>query len=228
MEENKYKDISYVLNRSNRKTISIYLERDSTITIIAPKEITIPEIEKVIESKRPWIYKSQSEFEILNQNKVKREVVNGESYLYLGKHYKLKITDAIDKPLHFQQGNFFLHHKHIPKAKEHFIAFYKEKGVKHLNERVNYFKEKLDVNPKTIKIMDLQNRWASKKSNNLHFHWKTLMAPLKIIDYIIVHELAHFVVPNHSNEFWEVVESILPDYMERENWLRTYGASLDI
>ncbi|MCA9497248.1 MAG: M48 family metallopeptidase [Nanoarchaeota archaeon] len=228
MEEHKYKDINYVLKTSNRKTISIYLERDSSILIIAPKEITIPEVEKVIESKRPWIYKSQAELEVLNKNKVKRDVVNGESFLYLGKHYKLKITDSINKPLHFQQGNFFIHHKHTKKAKEHFISFYKDKGIKHIKNRVDYFKDKLDVEPENIKIMDLQNRWASRKNKNLHFHWKTLMAPLKVIDYIIIHELSHFIIPNHSKEFWQVVESILPDYLERENWLKTYGASLDI
>lgn len=228
MEKNNYKDISYVLKRSNRKTISIYLERDSSITIIAPKETTINKIEKVIENKRPWIYKSQSEFEILNRNRVKRDIVNGESYLYLGKYYKLKITSETNKPLYLQRGTFLLHQKHIPKARKHFIDFYKKKGIEHISHRVNYFKGKLDVDPENIKIMDLQNRWASRKNNNLYFHWKVSMAPLKIIDYLIVHELAHFMVPNHSNEFWKIVESILPDYLERENWLKINGANMDI
>ena len=86
----------------------------------------------------------------------------------------------------------------------------------------------MGVIPKKISIRELKNRWASISNTSLNFHWKIMMAPLSIIDYITVHELAHYIEPNHGIKFWEVVESVMPNYYEKKNWLRMNGAFLDI
>lgn len=108
------------------------------------------------------------------------------------------------------------------------LKLLKEKGRRHLEERVEHFKGKFGVNPRSIKVMKLRNRWASQRNGNLNFHWKVVMAPMSIIDYIVVHELTHFTEPNHTDEFWRIVESVLPDYSARKEWLRLNGAGLDI
>ena len=80
-----------------------------------------------------------------------------------------------------------------------------------------------------IRVLELHHRWAScSPSRNLNFHWKSLMAPLKIIDYIIVHELAHLIHSDLSQLFWQEIEKVLIDYEDRKRWLRLNGASLNL
>jgi len=224
-----YKDIDYTLRQGDRKTLSIYVERDGNVTVLAPQQLTSNDVNGIIELKRYWIYKSQSEQKELNRNKVLREIANGEGYLYLGNSHKLKIEKNLDAPISLTSGYFLLDQNCIDKAKSHFINFYREKGKEHIPQRIGYFKKKLGVEPKSVRIMDLKYRWASRSNNNtLNFHWKTMLAPLTIIDYIIVHEMAHMLKRCHNSEFWSIVSSIIPDYLERKEWLRKNGANLDI
>lgn len=225
----KYKDINYTLNRRNRKTISIYVERNNNVTVAAPNHIEENDLNEIMELKRYWIYKAQSELQELNKTSVQRELVDGEGFLFLGRSYKLKIDDNLTSPLDLSDDYFLLDKKVVDNAQRHFIKFYKDNGIPILQERVWYFSNKIGVNPSGIRIMELKNRWASKSSNNiLNFHWKIIMAPLSVIDYVIVHELAHIIEKNHNNEFWGIVESVIPDYLERKNWLKVNGAGLDI
>lgn len=223
-----YKDITYSLERSDRRTVSIYIERDGSVSVLAPNYIEVEQLNKVIEHKRYWIHKSLSELDELNKTGVKREFVNGEGFLYLGKSYRLKIRKNLKTPLSLHQGYFLLDKDHLEKARTLFIDFYKKKGLKHIPARVEWFKHKLGVNPEVIRVLELGNRWASRSNDNLNFHWKIVLAPLTIIDYIVVHELTHFVRPDHSRVFWSIVESVIPNYLERKNWLRINGANLDI
>ena len=87
----------------------------------------------------------------------------------------------------------------------------------------------MGVQPRSIKLMDLKHRWAScTASSNLNFHWKCMMAPLTVIDYIVVHELAHLIHPNHTAAFWNEVDKVLPDFQERKSWLMDNGAGMDL
>lgn len=225
----KYKDISYNLVKRNRKTISIYIERDGCVQVMAPEHMSIDNIENAIELKRPWIYSKLTEREYYNESVVKREFVNGETFLYLGRNYRLEIVEEQDVPLKMYHGEFSLNRKELKKARDIFKQFYKEKGMKKILDRVNHYKKVMDVEPKQVRIIDLGNRWGSCTNNEtINFHWKILMAPLKIIDYVVVHELAHLIHNNHSPEFWSIVDRALPDYHERIQWLDENGANLDI
>jgi|BioPla2DNA2_1021312.scaffolds.fasta_scaffold13158_2 predicted metal-dependent hydrolase len=225
----QYKDINYELKQSKRKTMSIYIERDGRVSVLAPEHLNIEEIEKVLEEKRYWIYSQLAEWEYLNSARVNRQFVNGEGFLYLGRSYRLKLVEEQDEPLKLYQGYFCLRKKDVPSATEHFKDFYRRKGTEKLKDRVDHYKDMLGVQPQGIRVMELKNRWASCSENNiLNFHWKCIMAPMTIIDYIVVHELAHFIYPNHNESFWNVVDKVLPDYLERKNWLRENGAALDI
>ena len=103
------------------------------------------------------------------------------------------------------------------------------KGAVRIPPRVAYFQAKMDVKPKSIKIMDLKHRWAScTPGGNLNFHWKCMMAPLTVIDYIVVHELAHLIHSNHTAAFWNEVDKVMPDFQERKDWLRDNGAGMDL
>lgn len=223
-----HKDITYSLTQTNRKTMSIYVEPQGNITVRAPSTIDIHRINSILDMKSYWIHKAIAEVKELNKTKVNRSLVNGEGYLYMGKSHRLKIEKDLRSPLSLKQGFFMLSENQGHKAKEHFTNFYKTKGKQHITERVNYFKKKIGVEPQAVRIIELRNRWASKSKTGLNFHWKVMLAPATVIDYIIVHELAHLRKAQHSPQFWEIVESVLPDYLERREWLKVNGANLDI
>jgi predicted metal-dependent hydrolase len=220
--------ITYSLTQTNRKTISIYVEPDGSVTVRAPDNVDLDKINNIIDLKAYWIYKAMAELKELNKTKIMRSFTNGEGFLYMGKSYRLKIVKNSKSPLSLTQGYFVLNEDEMNNARKHFINFYKTKGKQYVMKRVKYFKKKIGVEPKKIRVMELRKRWASRSKTGLNFHWKVMLAPMTVIDYIIVHELAHFKEEGHSPEFWEVVESLLPDYAEKRKWLRLNGANLDI
>lgn len=225
-----YKDIDYTLQRSNRKTASILLERDGSITVYAPECLDDQSIEQMLEKKRYWIYKRLAEWKELNYQKREREFVDGESFPYLGRNYRLRIIANQHSPLILRGGFFWLDQRSLNQNPvESFKTFYREKGQDLLNERVQLYKDSIGVEINQVRVMELQYRWGScSRRGNLNFHWKCVMAPLKIIDYLVVHELAHLIYPDHSEQYWQELAKIMPDYMERKNWLRIFGASLDL
>ena len=226
-----YKDIEYSLVRSRRKTASIYIERDGQVSILVPDKLTDRQVEALLESKRKWIYKSLAEWQDLNARRVHRDYVNGEGFLYLGRSYRLKLVSDLAEPLMLKDGYFCLRTNNgsLPDADAAFKAFYRAKGDVRIPPRVAYYQAKMDVEPKAVKLLDLKHRWAScSPGGNLNFHWKCMMAPLTILDYIVVHELAHLVYPNHTKAFWNEVDKVMPDFQERKEWLRVNGAGMDL
>jgi predicted metal-dependent hydrolase len=228
----QYKDIPYVLTRSKRKTASIHIERDGQVSIIVPKTMSDNEVEELIEKKLVWIYKNLAEWCDLNATQVEREFVNGEGFLYMGRSYRLKLIEDQEHPLILKNGYFCLRTDPSGKkvdAHETFKEFYREKGRQKIGERIDYYAPQMGVNPTGMKIIDLQHRWAScTKAGMLNFHWKCMMAPLTILDYIVVHELAHLIHANHSEAFWNEVDKVLPDYLDRKQWLRAHGAGMSL
>lgn len=226
-----YKDIAYQLVRSRRKTASIYIERDGLVSVLVPERLSDEQIEDLLESKRTWIYRGLAEWRDLNASRIEREYVNGEGFLYLGRTYRLKLVPDLQAPLMLKDGYFCLRATkgNVDVADDAFKAFYREKGAERIQRRVEYFRLKMDVTPKSVKVMDLKHRWAScSPGGNLNFHWRCMMAPLTIIDYIVVHELAHLIHPNHTPPFWTEIEKVMPDYQERKDWLRANGAGMDL
>lgn len=227
MIKNKLPD--YSIKRSKRKTLSIYIERDGAVSVLAPEHNTDSEIESIVMQRSYQIYKHLAEQEELNAAKTQREIANGESFLYLGRNYRLQLVKEQEVPLKLKDGHFYLLQSFKEDAQLIFKNFYKAKALPRINARVEYFKTRMGVSPNEIRIMELHNRWAScSRKGDLNFHWKCLMAPLTVLDYIIVHEMAHLIHDNHSEAFWNVVDKILPDYRERKSWLRFNGAGMDL
>ncbi len=227
-----YKDISYTLTRSKRKTASIHVERDGQVSIIVPLKLSNDEVNGLIEKKLVWIYKNLAEWCDLNATRVEREFVNGEGFLYLGRSYRLNLVEDQSAPLILKNGCFCLRTGSTGKkvnAQDVFKEFYKEKAVSKLTDRVGIYAQPMGVTPKGIKVQELQHRWAScTKAGMLNFHWKCMMAPLTILDYIVVHELAHLHHANHTDAFWNEVDKVLPDFLDRKQWLRVNGAGMSL
>lgn len=228
-------DIDYhLLPGTARSTTDIIIERDGSVTVRPPVNFSPEQVDAVVHSKRMWIYRNLAEWKDLNSSRLEREWVNGETFLYLGRTYRLSWVPNQETPLLLKDGRFCLSQSVKKKggvdgAVQAFESFYIEKGLQRLTERVAYLSPKVGVKTGAITVKDMGFRWAScGKSGTLNFHWKCMMAPPKIIDYIVVHELCHFHQRNHNDAFWNEVDKVMPDYRERKEWLRRHGAGLDV
>ncbi|MBC8554651.1 MAG: M48 family metallopeptidase [Candidatus Brocadiales bacterium] len=212
-----------------RKTASIFIERDGSVRVLAPVSSSDETVEKVVRSKQYQIFTKLAKWQELNQGKVNRQFVNGQSFLYFGRNYRLSIVDKQEVPLKLSRGYLTLDRNELDKAKKVFKQFYKEKALKKIAERLKLIEEKFQQKPASIKVMELQNRWASwTPKHGLNFHWKCAMAPIPVIDYIISHEMVHLKHPNHSPEFWNELDKKMPNYKEYENWLKQNGVKMTI
>ncbi len=225
----QFSNLEIELIRSNRKTVSIHIERDGSISARIPEKISEDEILKVLKSKEYQIHKNLAQWSQLNETKVDREYVNGQSFLYLGRNYRLQLKDEKIEGIEFKKGYFFLSYSKKDKAKGLFVNFYKDKLKDKLNPIINRYKGLLNVNPKDVKVMELQNRWAScTTKGNVNFHWKCAMAPIDVLNYIVAHELTHLIHQNHTKEFWNELDKVVPNYEKQLNWLKKNGAGMDL
>ena len=228
------RDIQYqLLPGADRQTTDIVIERDGVVRVRAPLRMTPEQADETVFSKRMWIYRNLAEWRDLNATRIVREWVNGESFLYLGSSYRLSMVDQLSEPLKLKDGRFQLRRMLVEqggqKAQAAFEQFYIKKGLVRIQQRVNHFAPRVGVQPGEVLVKDLGYRWAScLPSGAMHFHWKCLMAPLTVIDYIVVHELCHMRHRDHSEAFWNEVDKVLPQYRERKEWLRQRGAHLNI
>ncbi len=235
MELRRVRDIEYqLLPGSDRQTTDIVIERNGLITVRPPRRMTPSQVDETVLSKRMWIYRNLAEWRDLNAARVTREWVNGESFLYLGSSYRLSLVQEQDEPLKLKDGRFCLLRSIVTDggrqaAQAIFESYYRDNGLVRIKKRVAHFAAKVGVTTGAVQVKDLGYRWAScMASGDLHFHWKCMMAPLSVIDYIIVHELCHMHHRDHSDAFWNEVDKVLPDYRDRKEWLRARGAQLDL
>jgi predicted metal-dependent hydrolase len=234
MKTSRDKDISYEVVRSRRSTADIVVERNGKIVVRAPATFPDERIEDIVEAKRYWIYKTLAEWRDLNATRILREYRNGEGFLYLGRSYRLLLVGDQEEPVELKDGRFCLRRDFVDRgdvaaAQAAFRDYYVLRGQDRIRERVNYYVPKVGVKLSGMDVRELGYRWAScSPSGKLAFHWKCMMAPPKIIDYIVVHELCHMHQDDHTDAFWNEVDKIMPDYEERKTWLRKHGAGLDI
>jgi len=228
-------DIDYhLLPGTERRTTDIVIERDGQVVVRPPAKLTHEQVDELVASKLFWIYRNLAEWRDLNATAVVREWVNGEAFLYLGRSYRLSLQANQECDLKLKEGRFCLKRSLIDEhgvdaARKAFETFYITKAKQRINDRVAYFAPKAGVKPKSISVGNMAYRWAScSKDGKLNFNWKCMMAPPQIIDYVVIHELCHMHVRDHSEKFWNEVDKILPDFGERKNWLKIHGAALDL
>lgn len=228
------KSMPYVVVRSSRATADIIIERDGSVLVRAPEWVDDEQVENIVESKHYWIYRNLAEWRDLNATRVLREYKNGEGFLYLGRAYRLLLVADQDEPLQLKNGRFTLcrdivDRGEIAAARVAFRDFYVSRGIERFRARVKYYAPKVGVIAASVDVRDLGNRWAScSPTGDVAFHWKCLMAPPTIIDYVVVHELCHSHHLDHTDAFWNEVDKVMPEYRERKEWLRTQGAGLDV
>lgn len=232
--KNRVGDIEFTLVRSTRKTADIVVERDGSVVVRAPKHVAAATIERAVDRRAGWVHRALAEWAELNANRSRRAIVQGSGVPYLGRTYRLKLVSDAVEALALRGGRWQVSEKLLASrgeagVRKAFRDFYIDRGMPLLSARVDAFKHKVAVPTGKVSVRELGFHWAScGRAGALSFHWKLLMAPATVIDYVVVHELCHLRHRDHSQKFWNEVDKVLPRYRERKDWLRRHGASLDL
>lgn len=210
--------------RTKRKTIALQITDDATLVVRAPFEVSEKTIKNVVIKHKDWIEKKKESILSRDPKFGKKEFVNGEGFMYLGRYYKLSIVNKQNTPLVFNNNSFSLLRDHLPVARDLFINWYKERAYEKVSERVEWYAKKRNFVYNKINITNANQRWGScSPKKNLNFSWRLIMAPLPVIDYVVVHELVHLEERNHKKFFWSKVKMLIPDYEKYKDWLKRNG-----
>jgi predicted metal-dependent hydrolase len=225
--------LAYHIIRTKRrkKTLSLCIEKDGSVVIRVPLRMPTPVIESFFNAKKRWIVKKLTQRSARQKEQEPKKFVSGESFFYLGGRYRLKITEQTGEqtPLVFTDDVFYLDERRQTEARDLFVAWYKEQAEVKVRERLQFYRQHMELSPRRERITSATRQWGGCSSRDaLTFSWRLVMAPLFVIDYIVVHELAHIREKNHSPRFWKIVEATLPDYRLRRDWLRQYGYQLNL
>jgi predicted metal-dependent hydrolase len=226
-------ELNYTIARSKKrkKTISLQVKADGTAVVCAPHRTPIPEIDKFVREKESWLWRKIRENGERQKEIKAKEYVTGEILFFLGEPHPLRIEAAAlgcDK-LAFLCGQFVLASDKVSQGRELFVDWYRKSAQEYIRERVDHFSQALNLIPRGIRISNARRRWGScSQDNHLHFSWRLIMAPCHVIDYLVVHELAHMKEKNHSERFWGLVGKTIADYKKQRIWLKDNGHTLDI
>ena len=180
-----------------------------------------------IRAKRLWLYQKINHDQKYPLRQTRKEFISGETILYLGRNYRLLVTDRDIAGVSFQ-SRFEISRKNQPRAFELFKRWYLQQAKERIPPRAKYFAEALGVGFNRILISDLKVRWGScTPKSNLNFNWRLMKASPTVIDYVIVHELAHLIESNHNPQFWNIVSIQVPRFDWAKRWLREHGDLLE-
>ena len=209
----------YTLTRSKRKTLAIYI-RNGNIEVRAPLRMSKREIEKFITSKEKWILNNINQFQKQETQRGNFKLNYGDIVLCMNK--PCRITAINEEVIRYDDGHFYMPSELSSEQIKHAcVEIYKMIARYEFTERTYELAQQMSVEPSTVRVNSAKARWGScSAKKNINFSWRLIMADDEVIDYVIVHELAHIIELNHSDRFWAVVENILPDYKERKKRLK--------
>lgn len=222
-----------------KKDVSLSVCITEGVKIVVPHGLDSRKIEEILHKKAPWILKKKNELEEVVAAPQPKEYVSGEKFAYLGRHYRLKVhkSETLNNPtLNFKQGRFIAEipiympdDEKINKLSNLFKEWYITQGNRRIEERLSFYCSKMELEPSKIAFKGQQKRWGTcTKEGAVYLNWRIVMAPMSVVDYVLVHELAHIKYPDHSQDYWRFVRSILPDYEHRKEWLRVNGPLLSL
>lgn len=219
--------MQYTTERSERKKLTLFIERDNRLIIRAPKESTDEEVSLFFGRKRLWLYQKLAQKKYMQFTDVSKEYVNWEGFLYLGRSYRLKIVDNPSVPLRLWRWYFELDRKKIKDWQKVLIERYKQKTTIRIQKRLALYEKKLGKRAVWWWVKDLKYRRGScTTADKIYFHRKIALAPTDVQDYIIAHELVHIVEKKHTKRFWDLLGLVFPWYEKQKEWLKINGGEL--
>lgn len=232
--------IEYEVTRSDRrKTISLIVDPSEGVVVIAPENLKSDTLHEVVRNKVSWILEKQALMNEIEAPPKEKEYLSGEKFPYIGRYYRLKVIrgDDVEEPhVVLWRGKFLVAISEIDytlRREEVVRSALKNWFVSHarkrIPERVKMYAPKLGVRPSRVHIKEQQKRWGScTKNKELLYNWQIIMAPISVVDYVIVHELCHLIEKNHTDTFWRLLKSVIPEYELRKEWLRVKGHRLTV
>lgn len=209
--------IEYTLNYSYRKSMKIEVKENEEIIITVPINCSKEEVDKLIQKKKKWIL---DKIDIIRN----REKLNKDEILYLGDKKKVKIN--VQKYIKrefvvYDNDTFIINVKNEENIIKIIKRYFNKELSEIIKERINIYQGYFVEIPKKISIRDMKSIWGScSRDNSLSFNLKLIMAPIEVIDYVIIHEMCHMKEKNHSKKYWSEVGKILPDYQKEDCWLK--------
>jgi predicted metal-dependent hydrolase len=220
-------ELEYTVVYSDRKTLAVCVERDRSVIVRAPRQTSREALEHVVESKKLWLWQKMQHAQKYDPSLRSRELVSGTSLLYLGQEYRLDVVPEEFEGVQLD-GTVRLPRASLPYAREVLRAWYRQEAQQHIPPRVEFYAAHLGVQYSRILISDLKFRWGScTPGNTLNFNWRLIKAPMPVIEYVVVHELAHLLELNHTPQFWSIVRTQRPDYLKAKAWLKQHGGLLE-
>lgn len=214
-----------------RRTLGITVGRMGELVLSCPPGVPEAQLRDFVMRKRAWVYKQLARKESLQQQLPLKRFVEGEGFSYLGRTYRLRLVNRLDPheaAVRLVGGRFVMPHDMVSDGHAHMVRWYTERAKPWLENKVKAFADRMEVAPSGVTVQDLGYRWGScGKGHRLYFHWKTILLPARIAEYVVVHELAHLHEPHHTPEFWQRVERAMPDNARRKDWLAEHGMSVE-
>ncbi|WP_425603716.1 M48 family metallopeptidase [Coraliomargarita parva] len=220
--------LKYEVVRSARKSIQITVERDRKVVVRAPKQASENSVLAAVESKRYWIWQKLRDPHKYPDPAPRKEYVTGETFLFLGQHYGLTLTHDASGEVKLCGKNFQMAVSDRTSGDTLFRNWYLAEARRRMGPRIASLATEMGVDFSRIWVRDLRYRWGScTPRGTLSFNWRIIQAPMIVVDYLIVHELAHVLEPNHSQDFWNIVAVHVPSWQKARNWLKLHGAQLE-
>ncbi len=227
-------EIPYVVvptTRSIRLKIRVDLEKGFVVQL--PERGRLKDAVRFVEEQRVWIYKQWKKME---KQRVKFEhvmqpLLEKSTLTYLGKEYQLvvEVGNRHWPPVAIEDDLIVVYCVKAELAEKILERWYRQQAKAVISGAIEVYRERMGVKYDSLSIKDQKTRWGSCSSQgNLNFSWRLILAPKAVLDYVVVHELAHLREMNHSERFWRVVENILPEYRLCEKWLKDNGVGLRI
>ena len=219
--------------------MGIYIDPRRGVVVRAPHFLRVGEILEVVRKRAKWIVEKQEIVKNDSQLNSVKEFVSGEAFSYLGKQYRLKVKKvALEKEARckFVNGRLLveidrqLDGKRVKGiVKTALMKWYLERAEEKIPRRVKLYARQMGAWPERVEIKNYKRQWGSCSHNGfVRFNWKIITAPVTILDYVIVHELCHLIYPNHSAQFWEKLQTIIPNYKNRRNKLKEHSVQIGI
>jgi hypothetical protein len=216
--------IDYMIVRRPRKTLEIAVEPDASVVVAAPIEATIEAIEDLLRRRAAWVTRQQRYFAQFLPRTPERQFVSGETHLYLGRQYRLKVVPHVQEAVKLTRG-FIVVQTHRPSrpgvTQELVEAWYRDRAQSKFAERVEInlrrFPNPEAYRPRGLIVRQLQQRWGSMSpSGRLLLNRRLIQAPIDAVDYVITHELCHISEPHHGPVFYDLLERVMPDWERRK------------
>ena len=225
--------LPYTIRRSARrkKTVAVTVDPAGSVLVVAPERLATGRLDAIVTRRARWIVRRIRSVERRGPPLAPREFVSGESVLYLGRHYRLKVHADGDGDAKLRGGWLHVLAPAGPQQAGHvraaLVSWFRRHAAERLPERVAVWRAKAGVPPPRIIIADQQKRWGSCDHNGtIRLNWRIMQAPMRLVDYVVVHELVHLRHRGHGRDYWQAVGRVMPDYERRRDDLRACGVGL--